>query len=953
MDPLSALSVAASSIQIIDFGSRLLKKIFELYRSETGNSKVLNDLKDDCKLMRTGSGHILDLLKADKIHREPTIVELDILSISRECDRIAKHVLETINELTVKDKANKIKLFCQAVKILWKKENIEFLHQRLENVRQSLMMLILINLQSEFHAVRKSQQNLETSWSTGRDLGAWLSRQEDEMKKWRDNLSIVVGRSSGLLKTDLNANKSLAYIEQSYANLKQPYASRNLDGQVTRDFASLHLNNEKQRPPLLKSDQSGVQFPHWLETPLQWDLLDNLLRHLYFKELPRREDRIPMAFEKTFEWIFAEREAGSADQVPWSRFSDWLRGDSSLYWLTGKAGSGKSTLMKFIFLDQRTERLLLEWSGDQPLVIAAFFFWNSGTNMQMSKEGLLRSLLYQALSARRKHLHQSSAVRWDLLGLSKNTDEAWSWAELEQAFFFLLDDSTELLVHYAFFIDGLDEFEGSKASLITFVERLTSYSNVKVCVASRPWAVFEDAFGRQPSVMLQHHTSRDIRSYAEKKFEMLPAFSELKQGDPVYAAKIMQNITSKASGVFLWVVLVVRSLSEGLTEGDRFSDLQRRLDDLPEELEELFQKIMGSLKPAHMQHASHLFQIVRAAIAPPTLLTMFFADEDDLPLNGDMQPLTEGEIESRVRRMKRRLDSRCKGLLEANTIIVQPRPLEFQSQRKRLADAEVEFLHRTVKDFVQRQDIWNSMTSADNSNFNANVSLCRSHTLQLRAIASDESDLRFDHHFWDNVSASLEYVVRMIPQDVEAYFSSLNALDQAATAYSRRHVRNGQHWANVVSDCSGEEDFLNFAVRCNLLKYLEIRFAEERPSQERRDLLLHTATVHYNSHFSRTDRSVITNHKPLPHIIEFLINQGSDRNYRLHESAPSKSVKTLIRQHPGLGNIHMSDVGSDTASTSSDGDGQLSDDSTVAGVKTRRSTTRIVGRLGSKDNSSS
>jgi chromosomal replication initiation ATPase DnaA len=67
------------------------------------------------------------------------------------------------------------------------------------------------------------------------------------------------------------------------------------------------------------------------------------------------------------------------------------------FFINGKAGSGKSTLMKFICDDARTKNALKRWAGANELVTLQFFFWNLGTNVQKSHAGLLRGLLHAAL----------------------------------------------------------------------------------------------------------------------------------------------------------------------------------------------------------------------------------------------------------------------------------------------------------------------------------------------------------------------------------------------------------------------------------------------------------------------------------------------------------------------------------------------------------------------------
>jgi hypothetical protein len=67
-------------------------------------------------------------------------------------------------------------------------------------------------------------------------------------------------------------------------------------------------------------------------------------------------------------------------------------------------------------------------------------------------------------------------------------------------------------------------------------------------------------------------------------YSALPAIptlsNQLKQG------AIVKDIVAKADGVFLWVVLVVVSLLEGLSNRDEISYLQRRIDLLPQDFGE-------------------------------------------------------------------------------------------------------------------------------------------------------------------------------------------------------------------------------------------------------------------------------------------------------------------------------------------------------------------------------
>jgi len=73
-------------------------------------------------------------------------------------------------------------------------------------------------------------------------------------------------------------------------------------------------------------------------------------------------------------------------------------------------------------------------------------------------------------------------------------------------------------------VDGLDEFDGDHGEIIQFFKRVvdSSKNDVKVCVSSRPWAVFEEAFNNILSLKLQDLTLSDMNQYVDDKFNKDP-----------------------------------------------------------------------------------------------------------------------------------------------------------------------------------------------------------------------------------------------------------------------------------------------------------------------------------------------------------------------------------------------------------------------------------------------
>lgn len=383
-----------------------------------------------------------------------------------------------------------------------------------------------------------------------------------------------------------------------------------------------------------------------------------VLAKLRFPEMEERCERIGKAHHRTFEWIYND---------PMVNFVHWLEMESAHYWITGHPGSGKSTLMKFIREDQRTQDCLTKWAAPKRLVTAAFFFWKSGTQMQMSQTGLLQSLLFEALSQCQDLIARVFPAQWEAYILFGDpVNEYWTETELEHAFKRLIEE-TSSTVKFCFWIDGMDESRGDPVGLKgLFMDVLCSPYQVKLCVSSRPWVVFEEAFGQGRKLSLQDLTRPDIQHFVTSRLCAHPIFHQMQQREPECAIQLRDGIVVKASGIFLWVELVLRSLLAGLTYGDRISDLKRRLDSLPPELDDLIMKILSSLDSFYFEQAAQLFQLIRASLSPPTLLSLYLADEEqpDFYAQCEKRFLTYEEMKFRVETMRRRVTSRCKGLLE-------------------------------------------------------------------------------------------------------------------------------------------------------------------------------------------------------------------------------------------------------------------------------------------------
>lgn len=152
-------------------------------------------------------------------------------------------------------------------------------------------------------------------------------------------------------------------------------------------------------------------------------LQEKFLKSLVFPEIFSREGSVSPAHEKTFRWIF---DRSGTKVRPWDNFVEWLETGSSTYWINGKAGSGKSTLMRFICQDPCTTEALHNWAAGKELLMPVFFFWAAGTKLQQSVEGFLRSIIVQLLDKHRSLIPRLSQLE---TRLSNVNGAIYAWTE--------------------------------------------------------------------------------------------------------------------------------------------------------------------------------------------------------------------------------------------------------------------------------------------------------------------------------------------------------------------------------------------------------------------------------------------------------------------------------------------------------------------------------------------
>lgn len=420
----------------------------------------------------------------------------------------------------------------------------------------------------------------------------------------------------------------------------------------------------------------------------------SFLDSLRFSRQPERHKLVPKAHRETFSWILDPLNRDNEA----SKLRQWLqRTDTGIFWVSGKPGSGKSTLMKFVADHEETRKALSAWAQGQKLIIASHYFWWSGTVLQKSQDGLLRTLLYVILRQCPKLIRFLYEDRWarglkvaSLNDTERSDTESWSLEELQLAFN-AIAHHPDLGVKFCFFIDGLDEYIGDHKDICdTFLGLVKKSSAIKICLSSRPWNVFRQAFGNKPERIYVHDLTReDMRAFTQSRLSQHPQWNSMSLESPGVQG-LVSEITERAQGVFLWVFIVTGLLREGLDNGDSLSDLRLRLETFPTDLKRFFRDILDKVDSFYHTKVSAVFQIALAAEQPLNISLYSFHEEEfedlDYAIKKQIRFLPDKAIEERHRKMEQRLNGWSKGLVEVR-------------------NQEVHFLHRTVVDFLRTRDM--------------------------------------------------------------------------------------------------------------------------------------------------------------------------------------------------------------------------------------------------------
>lgn len=430
---------------------------------------------------------------------------------------------------------------------------------------------------------------------------------------------------------------------------------------------------------------------------------------LYSQVFEDRMKQINDAHTHTFTWLYDDSKTG---------FEQWLREGKGLYWVSGKPGSGKSTLMKYALWHPRTEAALATWSDREKLFKAGFFFHERGTSLlQKSFDGLLRSILHQLLTdvpdlitfigpmfmQKKEAVYTAPSTSSSHSQHLVESKVTWDTSELKHIFQAIFSQN-EISGRVCLFVDALDEYQGSPLEIARFIKDIAtapeeSRFQLKICVSSRPWNIFQDFFGSSSGIAIHDWTGNDISHCVT---------DTLDQSVRSTPERLAREISHRAHGVFLWVKLVLDDILQLFIDGESLEDLLTVLDDLPSDLEGYYLRI---LKKVHRRYHRQTYAMLNLVLADPSLTFLRFTLAMDFHHDDQSQFKTNllGKYYvQRCREMERKVKAYCGGLVEIRPRR-KPTDLNIAPNDSVILDTELEradvlFLHHTVKELLQKPE---------------------------------------------------------------------------------------------------------------------------------------------------------------------------------------------------------------------------------------------------------
>ncbi|KAJ4317890.1 hypothetical protein N0V94_004720 [Neodidymelliopsis sp. IMI 364377] len=736
--PIPAVGLASALLQLLSFAIQCLQKQNQIYQPSdprspiavVENAQVLQKIVDNLYRLTDAVDHAeLQKLKEGSKSKlsEPA---QQLLKISEETKELTAPLIDALLQTQAKGAfgdprwGTAREALCTSG--VWKERDVTGLKKKLRAVRKEVDVALLLAL----------RQYLDQSAETGLPVFSEGGPRMPHWEKWQ--------------------NEALDAVHE---NEWRPKSKKNVE-------------------------EFSKQVDKLIEAASEAHFCDEMFARLVFDELNDRLHSVATPHEGTLEWTFDDQQTDEGGVLEWLSNT---RGEN-LFWITGRPGAGKTTLMKLLFRNDRIFDYLETWSGHAPGIISGFFFWNCGTELQKTGLGMLRSLLYESLQDMiYGPLEQDLSIiqvlfsdRWEQSKTYGGGLYDLSYTELKRAFELMISDASK---KFLFMIDGIDEIDEASdvVDVIPLIIDASKKENVKICVSSRPSPAFQEAFEKRPRLWVDDQTTNDIHAYVLHNFSRDESLGKLRGNvvDPV-EMEIVHMLTEAACGIFLWAKLATRFLLQELTGNDNFTTLQNRAEMLPSDLDELLSHIMSNFEPTDLEQAWKISVLIESH-GYPALLPLSFAlsTDEKASISAGRRPLKTAEIVQRIDDMQQILTYKCRTLF--SIFDTQAPENKTPSSVDSPETMRVTYTHRSIRTyFLSSPAQKGKLLTAD---FNTTSAWSASHLMVLKTLTASKDNTI---HIWTPLSHCLESSLALTSQTSKLHLSYLtSALDTALAHHAQ------------------------------------------------------------------------------------------------------------------------------------------------------------------------
>ncbi|KAF8489550.1 hypothetical protein F5888DRAFT_1892870 [Russula emetica] len=310
-------------------------------------------------------------------------------------------------------------------------------------------------------------------------------------------------------------------------------------------------------------------------------------------------------------------------------YQEW-KSKGSLLWIHGKPGSGKSILCSTVIED-------IKALCDAGQASMAYFYFDFRNANKQCLNDLLPSLLTQ-LSAR-------SSPRCDILSKLYSDHDNGRNQPSDSVLTKCLEDMLSLPDQRPIYLimDALDEspitsgIPSARERVLLLLKQLVDLGlpNLHICVTSRPEIDIRNAIEPLTSLRVSLHDQtgqkEDIADYV-RSIVYSNLDTNMKRWKKEDKEFVVKTLAERADGMFRWTFCQLEVLRDCLP-----SSVRRFLDELPESLDETYERVLREIKKPNRDHARRLLQCLVVAIRPlrveelAEVLAIDFNDAEGIP----------------------------------------------------------------------------------------------------------------------------------------------------------------------------------------------------------------------------------------------------------------------------------------------------------------------------------